>query len=1114
MTKPSLFFRSAWTAALVCLFTAFVSAADLAKKSYQLPAGDAAVTLKRFSEQSGEQIVYPVDSVRGVQTNAVSGELTAREALGRMLAGTALVTVQDEKTQALAVQLSAPAAARAVAGAGAGNGAIEGRVFNAAAGTYVSNARVVIDALKLETFTDESGQYRFPRVPAGDVAVRVSYTGFPAETQVAKVAAGQGTQLDISLRTAKDAATADTTVKLDAFTVAAGRDMAASDVAVNEQRYSAAIKNVVATDSFGDIAEGNVGEFAKFLPGVTLNRNGSDGFSISIGGVPSGATPIMVDGNPLSSAASSGGSRTVELEQVSITTMSRVEVTRSQTPDSPANSIGGSMNLVTRSAFERRKPEYSIKTYLSFRGGDFSFKKEPNTFAEKTYPFEPNVEVSAIVPITRNFGITASGLVSRAPANGQGSLMTWAPTANKDVYNLTAYRLQERPKLTVRDSISLGADWRVSATDVLTVGFQYAFFTTKFWVRQLNFATGTVASSGPDFTQGANGTGSMQILYDAREKAGTTYVPSFRYKHNGPVWQWQVNGAFSNSTNFYRNLDKGYFNMNNAFFRNVTVRFEKMNFDHPDVVTVRNATNTADVDPYKLTNYKLETVSANRIDGFDIVRSVSGFVKRDLNLAIPLTVKLGADLKSQHRDISNPTFDATFVGADRVAASADDTAAQWIDPVYSTRNLLFGNQTMEWMNLHKIVDTYKASPAYFNQTETNLVNGYRASITNSKVIDEITTAPYLRLDAKLFQGRLQLTGGVRYERTDDTGAGPLIDLTKTYQRDAAGNVVRNAAGAPIIAFPVATLAGTKLAYIERGSRIDRTYDGYYPSISATYNVRADLIARASYGKSISRPEFTDVFPSANLPDPSGTSRTITLSNAALKPWIADSYGLALEYYFNQPSSGVLSTRVYRRDIQDFWGTTLVPATAEFLEPYGLDPAVYGEAQGYLVSTKTNVGSMRVTGTELDYRQNLTFLPRWARGFTIFGNLTMQHLQGAQGASFSGLFVAKTANFGITFSRERLTMRIAVNQKGTVRQGQVTGANREPGTFQYIRPRNSADFSAEYRLTRQLAVFVGGRNINEATDDTVIYGPTTPIDRTLSARADYRAYWNIGLKGTF
>ena len=61
---------------------------------------------------------------------------------------------------------------------------------------------------------------------------------------------------------------------------------------------------------------------------------------------------------------------------------------------------------------------------------------------------------------------------------------------------------------TVRDSIGLSADWRVAPQDVLTFGFQYAFFSAKFWVRQLNFATGTVASSGQDFTQGANGTGS------------------------------------------------------------------------------------------------------------------------------------------------------------------------------------------------------------------------------------------------------------------------------------------------------------------------------------------------------------------------------------------------------------------------------------------------------------------------------------------------------------------------------------------------------------------------------------------------------------------------------
>lgn len=176
MTNPCSSLRNRWTASLafVLIFTAGAWAAEVAKKNYQLPAGDAVVTLKRFSEQSGEQLVYPVDAVRGVQTNALSGELTARDALGRLVAGTELRVVQDASSGALAVN-------RAVSSGGVGS--IEGRVFNLSNGSYMANARVTIDALRLETFTDDYGFFRFPRVPAGDVVARASYTGFPADAR-------------------------------------------------------------------------------------------------------------------------------------------------------------------------------------------------------------------------------------------------------------------------------------------------------------------------------------------------------------------------------------------------------------------------------------------------------------------------------------------------------------------------------------------------------------------------------------------------------------------------------------------------------------------------------------------------------------------------------------------------------------------------------------------------------------------------------------------------------------------------------------------------------------------------------------------------------------------
>ena len=77
--------------------------APAAKRTFNLPRGDAAVTLKHFAAAAGTPIVYLVDRVRGATTNAVSGEFTPREALDHMLAGSVLEVAQDAATGALVV---------------------------------------------------------------------------------------------------------------------------------------------------------------------------------------------------------------------------------------------------------------------------------------------------------------------------------------------------------------------------------------------------------------------------------------------------------------------------------------------------------------------------------------------------------------------------------------------------------------------------------------------------------------------------------------------------------------------------------------------------------------------------------------------------------------------------------------------------------------------------------------------------------------------------------------------------------------------------------------------------------------------------------------------------
>lgn len=74
-----------------------------ATRRFDISAGDAFTTLRLFSVQSGEQLIYQADSIDGVRTDAVRGQYTSREALGRMLVRTALAVTQDAQTGALAI---------------------------------------------------------------------------------------------------------------------------------------------------------------------------------------------------------------------------------------------------------------------------------------------------------------------------------------------------------------------------------------------------------------------------------------------------------------------------------------------------------------------------------------------------------------------------------------------------------------------------------------------------------------------------------------------------------------------------------------------------------------------------------------------------------------------------------------------------------------------------------------------------------------------------------------------------------------------------------------------------------------------------------------------------
>ena len=50
--------------------------------------------------------------------------------------------------------------------------------------------------------------------------------------------------------------------------------------------------------------------------------------------------------------------------------------------------------------------------------------------------------------------------------------------------------------------------------------------------------------------------------------------------------------------------------------------------------------------------------------------------------------------------------------------------------------------------------------------------------------------------------------------------------------------------------------------------------------------------------------------------------------------------------------------------------------------------------------------------------------------------------------------------------------------------------------------------------RRVTLFTNLRNINDATEDTEISGPSTPAHAQFRSRLDFGSLWTFGVKGTF
>jgi len=323
---------------------------------------------------------------------------------------------------------------------------------------------------------------------------------------------------------------------------------------------------------------------------------------------------------------------------------------------------------------------------------------------------------------------------------------------------------------------------------------------------------------------------------------------------------------------------------------------------------------------------------------------------------------------------------------------------------------------------------------------TFLVDFTGAAAQGSYMIQEKTGSAWMQMDLSF--DRWTLIPGLRYVRTEQISSG--FDVVNA---DLPTQVIT----------PV---------------RIANTYNGYLPSLSARYDVNQQVVLRAAYARTLTRPDMASMAPYEYIQGiPNGTGER---GNPNLEPYYANNLDLGGEWYFSR--EGLLAVNVFYKKISNFIDTrtfveertfprqeTGIPITSDltFTEP-------------------VNGASASIKGAELSIQSRFSWLPgAWGNLGGIFnyshtdssadfsedGDVRNQGLPGLSKNSI---------NATLYYDNGRFDARLAY----AWRDRYLAEFNDLGGVPRFTKDYGQLDLSLNYRVTDHLSIQAQVLNLTE------------------------------------
>ncbi len=1022
----------------------------------------------------------------------------------------------------------------------AATGRIQGRVFNPVSKEYVGNAEVRLEGTNQITYTESDGSFQFNGVAAGPATIAVAYTGYNTAKESFAVGAGSLAVREIKLNTtAASAAPAakDGTIQLQAYNVSSEREGNAK--AIMAQRRNMDISTSVSSDIFGDVADGNVGEFLKYLPGVDLDYVESLARGPRLGGMDSQYVGVAFDGMRIASADSVRGgaenSRAASFEGFAITAVDSIEISRTTSAESDADSPAGTINMKTKRAFDRKGRVFSYTTGVNFNAEEFHLKATQGPSDSKHLKWRPNLSLEyAESFLGKRLGILVSASTANSYTEQYDITLDYnrVPTAT-DPRPMVVRQIsfKDGPKFMEKQSLLLTADYRATPNLVLSLNVIYSYAGGEFHNRNFVFIA---ANNNANVNNGRASVGGDGLLSVSSRRTTTntvptvnngggssteitytrTVTPKFEYKSGA----WVIDGAagYSQAANNFDSLERGYLNAEGGGVASDWVATRPIPGSWEWTIRQTSGPDWYDLRNFTSTDVRAGGAQVSNNDPKWITEIWTGQLNARWALPFknfPTALKFGGKWAEESRENNNYTpwniWSYIGPGGNTVTTNAttgvkqNATFGNWANagPEYTSPHLfdmgttngltvynLAGVQGMPpRVNRNLVANLFYAHPEQFVHTGTP-ENFYTAFVANKRDFRQTVKAGYTQADVRL-TSKLQVRFGVRMEET--LNAFKEFDPRTRAQVQAAGYTL-NAAGTN--GGRALTVPGIMYQFMSQ-PRVTRTsqYRDFFPSVTTKYQVLPNLEFQAGFNKAISRPPIDSL---TGLWSVDEVNQRVSAPNAKLEPEYSKNSQARLAYYFGGRSPGQLSLAMSQNEIRNLRETFDYSASE-----YGNDDPDF--ALFSFRTTRNSSEQRRFRNMEIAYNQTLGFLPsEMLRGINV-------------NVAYTRSYASQRRN---GLSPHRLTSRLGYNYRRlSSTLGMVYRDAAPDGAYGlYKGAITQFDCTLGWRFSSRLSLYVQGRNI---TGVPVLWyaSPTTSVegrDAAFRRLQEYGANWVFGVRGIF